>query len=485
MKKNLITTLSIVSLIGCSLAPTYERPPMPVPEHFKETGTWVKIKKRPRIRAPDAWWQAFHDPTLNDLQEKLTLANQDLKIAYAHYQEAAALTGVARASFFPTIQGLFNGDRQKNSTTVANPPSNPIFNQFLVGGFLGYEVDAWGAIRNAVVASTRLATASAADVAAIHLSLHAELANNYFALRGSDEQQQILDATVVAYQKALYLTQKRHQGGASPIVDVDEAETQLENAKTLATDMRLKRAQLEHAIAVLIGELPSNFSLVPAKLPRRFLAITPNLPSTLLQRRPDIVAAELRVQAANANIGVARAAFFPQFNLTGAAGAQSQFLSNLISKPSLFWSLGPFSLLTLAQPIAAVTVFDGGKLRSLLNRAKADYYATVAAYRQTVLTAFQEVEDSLVAIRRLDQEYQSQNAAMRAAIRAWHQEKHRYAGGLITFLQVVVVENIALQSELAAVNVRTRRQIASVQLIKALGGGWAFDMSEQHKHRKA
>lgn len=483
MSRVIIPGLLVTMLMGCSLAPTYERPPMPIPEHFKEAGTWLKVKKKPRIVKPDAWWQAFNDPLLNELEEKLTVANQDLKVAYAHYQDAYAQAQIARSYFFPTLQGLFNADRQQTSRTVANPQTILNYNQILAGGYLSYELDAWGAIRNQFVASERLAKASAADVASIHLSLHAELANDYFALRGSDEQQRILDTTVVAYQKALYLTKKRYQGGAAPVADVDEAETQLENAKTMAEEMRLKRAQLEHAIAVLVGEIPTGFSLAPARLPQRFLAIAPNLPSTLLQRRPDISAAELRVQAANASIGVARAAFFPQFNLTGTGGYQSKSFANLISKPSLFWSLGPLSLLTLVQPIAEVTVFDGGRLRSLLNQAKADYYATVAGYRQTVLTAFQEVEDNLIAIKQLDKEHRTQDAATRAAIRAWKQEQYRYAGGLVTFLQVVVAENIALQSELALVNIRTRRQMASVQLIKALGGGWSWEVSKSQQKR--
>jgi NodT family efflux transporter outer membrane factor (OMF) lipoprotein len=470
MKRVISTGLFTFILMGCSLAPPYQRPPIPVPEHFKETGKWVKRTATPRIVTPDAWWRAFDDPVLNDLEDKLTVANQDLRIAYAHYQEAFAQAQIARSYFFPTLQALFNGDRQKTSSTVANPANTLVFNQFLVGAYLSYEVDAWGSIHNTVVASNRLAKASAADVASIHLSLHVELASDYFALRGSDEQQRILDRTVVAYQKALYLTRKRYRGGVSPIADVDEAETQLENAKTMAADMRLRRAQLEHAIAVLVGEIPSSFSLAPARLPHRFLAISPNFPSTLLERRPDIVAAEARVQAANAEIGVARAAFFPQFMLTGTAGYQSRTLANLISKPSLFWSLGPLTLLTLTQPLAEVTVFDGGKLRSLLNKAKANYFATVAAYRKTVLTAFQDVEDSLIAIKELDKERRTQDAATNAAIRAWQQEQYRYQGGLVTFLQVVIVENTALQSELASVNVRVRRQIASVQLIKALGG---------------
>ncbi|MBI2785753.1 MAG: efflux transporter outer membrane subunit [Legionella longbeachae] len=474
MKKLLCAGWLVFSLMGCSLAPSYHRPAMPIPDHFKEPGKWVEVKSIPRVTAPDAWWQAFNDPILDDLQKQLLLANQDLKLAYAHFQEAVSLVQVARSYFFPSIQGLFNPNRQQNSRTIANPTKVPVYNNFLTGGYLNYEVDAWGSIRNSVVASESSAKANAADIAAIQLSLQAELANDYFALRGTDEAQRILDTTVIAFQKALYLTKKRYQGGAAPIADVDEAETQLENAKTMAEDMRLQRAQLEHAIAVLVGKIPSNFSLASAKSPKIFLAIASNLPSTLLERRPDIVAAESRVQAANANIGVARAAFFPVFDLGSTAGFQSKSLSNLISKPSLFWSLGPLALLTLTQPLAQVTIFDGGRLRGLLNQAKAQYFETIATYRQLVLTAFQEVEDNLVAIRQLDKEYRSQQAATRAAIRAWNQELYRYKGGLVTFLQVVVVENAALQSELSLVNIRTRRQIASIQLIKALGGGWSL-----------
>jgi NodT family efflux transporter outer membrane factor (OMF) lipoprotein len=345
-----------------------------------------------------------------------------------------------------------------------------------------YELDAWGSIRNSVIASQDQASASDADLASIRLSLQAELTNDYFALRGSDEAQKVLDATMIAYQKALYLTKKRFQGGIAPISDVNEAETQLENAKTMASDNRLKRAQLEHAIAVLVGIIPSNFSLPPAKLTKNYLAIEPNIPSTLLERRPDIIAAEARVHAANANIGVAKAAFFPLINLTGVLGFQSKSLANLISKPSLFWALGAPSLLTLTQPLAEVTIFDGGRLRGLLNQAKAQYFETVATYRQTVLTAFQEVEDSLIALHQLDKELKSQKAAAIAARKAWQQELFRYKGGLVTFLQVVIVENIALQSELELVTVRTRRQVASIQLIKALGGGWALDMGARTPH---
>ena len=464
------------ALTGCSLAPTYQQPFMPIPDHFKETGKWVpaKVKAKAPIDPPGPWWLIFNDQTLNELEARVVPANQDLKAAFARYQEASALVEVARAGLFPNSEALFNASRQKTSVTVANPSSIPINNNVLVGANLNYELDVWGRIRNTVLQSKGLAKASEADLAAATLSLHAQLASNYFSLRGADEAQRILDTTVVAYQKALYLTQKRHQGGAAPIADVDEAHTQLEIAKTLAADMRLQRAQLEHAIAVLIGKFPADFSLPPAKLPKQTVKLNPDLPSTLLERRPDIAAAELRVQAANANIGIARAAFFPDFNLSGVIGFQSQTVTNLLSKPSLFWSLGPISALSLVQPTAAQVLFDGGKLLGLLRQANASYFETVANYRQTVLTAFQEVEDNLVAIKRLAQENRSQTAATLYAKRALIQAQHRYTGGIITFLEVVVVENTALQTELSAVNIRTRQQIASVQLIKALGGGWVI-----------
>lgn len=461
-----------LALSGCSLAPTYQQPFMPIPDHFKETGEWVAAKPAPSLDTPEPWWQLFHDPTLNELEKNVIPANQDLKAAFARYQEASALVEVARAGFFPTIQGLFNANRQKTSTTIANPTFPATYNTILVGADINYELDVWGRIRNAVEQNQDLAKASRADLAAATLSLHAKLASDYVALRGADVAQRILDTTVTAYQKALYLTKKRYTGGASPIADVDEAETELQNAKTLAADMRLQRAQLEHAIAVLIGRFPADFSLPPAQLPEFAFDINPDLPSTLIERRPDIAAALLRVQAANANIGIARAAFFPKFNLTGIIGFESKTFSNLLSKPSLFWSLGPISALTLVQPMVAQTIFDGGKLLGLLRQANASYFETVAYYRQTVLTAVQEVEDNLVAIRRLAQEQRSATLATRSAKRALVQAQHRYTGGIITFLEVVVVENTALQTELALVNIRIRQQMASIQLIKALGGNY-------------
>lgn len=277
------------------------------------------------------------------------------------------------------------------------------------------------------------------------------------------------------YQRALTLTRSRHKNGAAPGSDVDEAESQFENAKTLAADNRIKRAQMEHAIAVLIGMPPANFAIAPTPTKMQKVLAFTYLPSTLLQRRPDIAAAERRVQAANAQIGVARAAFFPVFDFVAEIGFQSNKLSNLFSNNALFWSLGSSSLMLLTNPTVQFTIFDGGKLLGQLKQAKASYYEAVANYRQTVLTAFQEVEDALVSLRQLEHEHRSQSRAAAAAKRAEIKARALYKGGLFTYLDVVISQNIALQSELSSINVLTQRQLASVQLIKALGGGLAVE----------
>jgi NodT family efflux transporter outer membrane factor (OMF) lipoprotein len=446
---------------------------MPIPANYKEVGSWVATKS-PVAIGNNPWWELFHDQTLNELEQKVTCSNENLKIALARYQEACAVAQVARSAYFPTVNGFGNAVRQQNSSnSAASSGITSLRNSaFVLGATLNYEIDAWGQIRNAVAASESLARASKYDLAAINLSMHAELANDYFMLRGDEVSQRVLDATVVVYEKALFLTRKRHDGGAAPAEDVDQAETQLESARTLATDMRLKRAQLEHAIAVLTGEIPANFKLAPARPKVKHVMLAPNLPSTLLEQRPDIAAAAERVRAANANIGVARAAFFPEFNLMTLIGLQSSQLSNLFSASSLFWSLGAPTTLAIIKPAVNQVIFDGFKLQGLLKQAKASYYEDVSIYRQTVLVAFQEVEDNLVAIRRLDQEIQTQTASAAAAYRALFHANKRYEGGISTFLDVVITQNQALQSELALILIRTRRQVASVQLIKALGGGW-------------
>jgi NodT family efflux transporter outer membrane factor (OMF) lipoprotein len=440
---------------------------------YKESDQWKPAHSAKVLQKTKYWWLLFNDPILNALEEKLTLANQDLKVAFARYQEACALAQVARSAYYPTILGLANTNRQQTSKAVANPTRVHHFSDYLLGTTFNYEVDLWGRIQNSVVASESTAEASAADFDAASLSLHAELASDYFALRGNEASQRVLDKTVKAYQIALRLTRHRHDQGASPIADVDQAQSQLESARTLSADMHLKRAQLEHAIAVLLGEVPAQFSMPAAQVRMYVIELAPELPSTLLERRPDIAAAEEQVRAANAEIGVACAAFFPTINLSSVGGVDSGNLAKLFTAPALFWALGSINALSLIQPaLASVVIIDGGRLNGLLKLAKASYHETVASYRQTVLKAFQEVEDNLAALRWLAQENKTQSLGTQAAVRALVQAKNRYRGGITNYLDVVVNENIALQSELLLVDIQTRRQLASVQLIKALGGGW-------------
>ena len=454
----------MVCLAACSLAPDYHRPEMGVPKNYKEAeGGWLPAKPENADAKRGPWWQVYNDPDLNALEEKVSAANQDLKAAVARYQEARAAAAVARAGFFPTITATADPTRQHTSHNVASPRPVSQYNDYVGGADVSYELDVWGRVHNMAAAGRSRAKASAADLAAMDLSLHAELAMDYFALRGEDTTQRIADETVVAYQKALELTRARHEGGAAAETDVDQAETQLENTKTLAADTKLKRAQLEHAIAVLTGETPANFSLPAKEADVALSPIIPQLPSALLEQRPDIAAAALRVKAANADIGVARAAYFPDFSLNAAVGYESAAASKLLNAPSLFWSFGP---------AATLPFFDGGKISALSDEAHAVYDESVANYRQTVLTAFQEVEDNLAAMRQLAEESETQRAAVAAAERALTQAKNRYRGGIATYLDVVVAQNTALQAELSETDIRTRHFTTSVLLVKALGGGW-------------
>ncbi|MFI4962731.1 MAG: efflux transporter outer membrane subunit [Legionellales bacterium] len=468
-------------LAACSFAPKLVQPPMPIPLQYKETGTWVATKPLlAEATAKEPWWMLFHDRTLNALEMRLSCDNTHLKSAVARYQEARAVAQATRSAKYPTIDGIATVARQKDSNTFAGTSgtSARTFNTLLFTAVLNYEVDAWGRVRNAVLASDSLARASGYDVAAIGLSVHTELAADYFELRGYDAQQRVLENTVKAYKKALYLTRERHKGGLVPVSDVDAALAQWEDAKTASSDNRLKRAQLEHAIAVLIGAIPSNFHLKPTQKSMKLVRVAPELPSTLLVTRPDIAAASERLRAANAQIGFARAAFFPQFNLIGLIGVQSSTFSELFKSNSLIWSLGPSTALTLIQPEIEQVLFDGFKLQALLRKAKASYYESVNLYKEGVLVAFREVEDNLVAIHRLEEEMTTQTLSTSAAKRALYQANQQYKGGLVTYLDVVVYENKSLQSELNLIAIKTRRQLASIQLIKALGGGWSRNGSD-------
>lgn len=478
MKKIINVSLIFLScsLVACSFAPKYHRPVMNIPYVYKESSPWIPATPESAALTRGPWWHMYHDPVLNKLEEQIACSNQNIQQAVARYAEARAEVKLAAAGYFPDATGVINASRQQSSNNVANPLNIRHYGDILVAADFNYELDVWGRVRNSVAAAKSLAHASAADLALIDLSEHAELASDYFNLRSDDAKQRVLDQIVKVYQKALYLTQNRFHGGAVAVEDVDLAQNQLETAKTLAADIHLQRQQLEHAIAVLIGEAPASVDIAPVPFKITRVAIAPDLPSTLLERRPDIAEAEAQVQAANYGIGVAYAAFFPQINLAAAIGFESAMLSTLFKGSSLLWSLGPTVASSLlnngSMPLVTQTLFDGGKLIALAREAKAIYWEKVANYRQTVLTAYREVEDNLVALRQLDAENQTQTIATAAAHRAFNQAMYRYKGGLTTYLDVVVVQNTALDAQLSLIDIQTRRQIASVELIKALGGGW-------------
>jgi NodT family efflux transporter outer membrane factor (OMF) lipoprotein len=463
-----VVALALAGACGaCSLAPHYQRPATATPPAaYQELDGWkiaVPSDREPKGR----WWLIYQDPALDALEAQVADANQSLKAAFARLQEAHAQTRIARAAYLPSLTGVAGAKRIRTSANSPNffsGATNPV-NDFIVGAELSYEIDLFGRVRNTVSGARASEQASAGDVAALELSLQAELASDYFLLRGLDAQQELLDRTVADYARALKLTENLYQGGAAALSDVQQARAQLETARTEAEDTRLRRAQTEHAIAVLVGRQASDFHLAPRPLEASVAppAIDPGLPSQLLERRPDVAAAERRVAAANTTIGVARAAYFPVFNLAGVLGLESTATSNWIQAPSRFWSVGPQGL---------VTLFDAGLHRAQTAAARAAYEEQVANYRASVLTAFQDVEDNLAALRQLERESVSEAAAVSATQGALDQAVFRYHGGIVTYLEVVSTENAALAARLSAVDIQTRRIAASVLLVKALGGDW-------------
>ena len=459
-------TLLIGALTACSFAPVYKIPDsVPATSEYKESGDW-KAAQPVDNQDRGAWWTIFQDPQLDTLETQVGDANQNLKAAFARLQQARAATRIARADLFPTLSAGSSATRTKTSANAPTLFPGRIYNNFDLQADLSYELDVWGRVRNAVYSAKASQQASAADLATLDLSIHAELASDYFALRSEDAQQVLLDQTVVDYAQSLQLTQNLYNGGGAALADVAQAQAQLETARTQAADIRLQRAQSEHAIAVLLGENPSAFHVPPNPLPLALMPppIDPGLPSSLLERRPDVAAAERRVAAANAQIGVARAAYFPVFSLAAAGGLQSLQSSNWLQAPSRFWSLGPAA--------GVLTLFDAGRHRAQTAQAKAVYDEQVANYRTTVLTAYQEVEDNLAALRQLQQESVSEAAAVTATATALQQAQYRYKAGLVTYLEVATNENTALQAQISNVTIQQRRMYASVQLVKALGGGW-------------
>lgn len=457
------SALALASLLAaCNFAPPYSPPPVATPTDFKESADW-KIAQPQDATARGPWWQIFGDETLDRLEDQVTQANQDLKVAIARYDEARADSRSAQADYYPTIDASGSASRTGLSRATANPLPNPTYKNYSLGLDASYEIDVWGRVRNQAKAGEDRAQASAGDLATVALSLHAELANDYFILRGYDLEQDVLDKTVENYRKALDLTQARFKIGYAAQRDVSAAQAQYQGALTQAEEIRLKRANLEHAIAILTGQPPAGFSLSASKLDATPPDVAPVLPATLLERRPDIAAAERRVEAANADIGVAKAAYYPAFNLNALFGVQAASPSRFFTAPAEAWSLGP---------AAALNLFDGGKRRALNEHARGAYDEAAATYRQTVLNAYGEVEDSLASLHHLASEVKTQEAAVAAASDATRQATNLYTGGLNNFYDVITAQNIELSDRLALIDIQTRRMTADVGLIKALGGGW-------------
>jgi len=457
--------LCALFLAGCTVGPKYRQPAVPTPPAYKETGTWRQAQPNDQ-RLGGNWWEIFNDPLLNSLEAQINVNNQNLKAAEAQFRQARAVFKYDRADKFPTITAGASAIRTRVSAN--RPPQTSIFNgrtntDFVLPFDLSYQIDAWGRVRRQVESAQEQAQASAADVATVGLSMHADLALDYFQARSLDAQEQLLLRTVNDYEKALELTQNRFHGGVATILDVEQAQTQLETTRAQAIDVGVLRAQYEHAAAVLIGKPPAEFTLPPMPLAAVPPAIPVGLPSELLQRRPDIAASERRVASANAQIGVAKAAYYPSISLGASGGFESGVITTLLSGPSVLWSVGPTALMTL---------FDGGRRRAVNDQAQAVYDQMVADYRQTTLAAFQQVEDNVAALRILEQEAQVQANATAAAQRALNTSENRYRGGVTTYLEVITSQNAALANEVTSVNILGRRMANTVLLIQALGGGW-------------
>ena len=444
--------LSVLVLVSaCAIGPNYSKPEVDTPAQYKEAGDWIVAQ--PKDTVPKGkWWEAFADPILDDLISQVEVSNQDLRAAEARYRQARAAVTSARSGLFPTLGGSADASRSRGTGQ-----------RYQVAVDARWEIDVWGRIRRLVEAARAGEEASQADLAAARLSLQAELATNYFQLRVTDTQRDLFDDTVVAFQRNYDMTQNRYRAGVAARVDVVQAETQLLSAQAQAIDLKSARAQLEHAIAVLIGKPAAAFTLEPVKLQVHIPDVPPGLPSTLLERRPDIAAAERRMAAANARIGVAQAAYFPALSLTGSAGFASNALSTLFSAPSRFWSIGAG---------LAGTILDFGARGAQVDISRAQYDEQVALYRQTVLDAFAEVENNLAATRYLAEESRVQAEAARAARESVVLTVNQYKAGTVSFLNVVQVQATQLNEERQTVALLGRRLAANVALIRALGGSW-------------
>jgi NodT family efflux transporter outer membrane factor (OMF) lipoprotein len=456
---------ALTLLLGaCSFAPPLKTPDIPTADAYKEIGPWTPAQPADRLPR-DSWWTLYDSAELDDLQKRLIAENPTLAASLASYAQAKALSDQARAGLFPTLS--VNTDVTRNRYSVNAPlrlPTAPAYyNYNSVGGSVSYELDLWGQIRNEVAAGKANAAASAADLENARLSLIAQLVDDYIQVRSLDRDSAILDQTVNAYTRALKVTQQRHDAGIAPGLDVSQAQTQLDAARSQAAQTLAQRALMEHAIAALVGVSASTFSIKPEIVDIKLPQIPTGVPTTLLQRRPDIAAAQRRMIAANANIGVARAAYFPSLTLGAQGGFESKSFSNWLSAPSAFWAIGPNAVLS---------VFDGGLRRAQVAQARAEFDASAANYRGIVVGAFQQVEDSLATLNHYHDAAVDEKAAVDSAQRTLDFSMALYVKGATDYLTVVTSQTALLQTQLQALNLDTLQLRASVDLIRALGGGW-------------
>jgi len=475
--RNRCFTLGVLALLcGCAVGPNYVRPAAEVPTSYKEIQGWkVAQPKDHLIRG--AWWEIFNDPELNALEEQANTSNQSVKVAEAQLRQARALIRIAQAAYFPTVtvgasysrsftsSGAVGSTRGSTSTTSSSGAtgSSGVVSDYVLLGAVSWEPDLWGRVRRTVESGRASAQASAADLESTRLLIQAELAQDYFQLRTLDAQKQLLATTVVAFQKFLDLTKNRYAHGVASRADVLQAETQLKTTQAQAIDIGVLRAQLEHVIALLVGKPASVFSITVTPLTVLPPEMPAGVPSELLERRPDIAGAERRMAAANAQIGVAVAAYYPAVTLSASGGFAGSSLSNWLKWPNRFWSLGAS---------VSETVFEGGLRHAQTAQARAAYDGTVASYRETVLTGFQEVEDNLAALRILQDEAEVQDQAVKAAQKTVTVTTNQYKSGTVTYLNVIVAQAAALNNEITALSILGRRMAAAVLLVKALGGGW-------------
>ena len=456
-----VFALASVVLSGCVLGPDYQHPDNSVPLEFRHTPGW-KVAQPAELSSAVAWWSLYQDATLTDLLKQLEASNQNLRAAEAAWREARALVGGSRSALYPQATGQVGTSRTGNDQGVNKS------NEVALG--LSWQLDMWGQVRRQVEASEASAQASAAEWAGVRLSQQAELVQNYLQLRVIDEHMRLLDATVKAYQRSLQLTENRYKAGVVTRADVSQALTQLKNTQAQRLDLDWQRARYEHAIAVLIGSTPNAVQVASVETLPRLPALPIAVPSALLERRPDIAAAERQVMAANAQIGVAQTAYFPDLTLSASGGYRGSNLADWISMPNRFWSIGPQF---------AMTLFDAGLRRSKVEQAEARYDQQVARYRQTTLQAIGEVEDALVQLNVLAEEIQVQREALAASQDTLRLTENQYQAGMVDYLAVTNAQTIALNSQRTLLNLLGTQLTASVQLISALGGGWQVEADEE------